>query len=190
MRIIAGKYRGRKISPPQGTDTTRPITDRLKQSLFDRLAAMHMLGGHVLDLFAGTGSLGLEALSRGADHCTFIEQKRPVRALLEQNLAALALSNQATVLPDNALKLGWINRLSHRDIRVAYCDPPYWLMGDPPNVVRVTRLIDAIASVMEPQGLMVLRTEHRIAPPAVSCWPDTAVSHIHGSMALHFYHSS
>ena len=166
---------------------TRPITDRLKQSLFDRLTAMQMLGGHVLDLFAGTGSLGLEALSRGADHCTFVEQNRFVRTVMKQNLAALELSDQATVLPGDALKLGWLDRLTAGTVRVAYCDPPYRLMHDPPSATQLVMLIEAVAPVMEREGVLVLRTEHDTAPPLVRHWPDTAVSHIYRSMALHLY---
>ena len=71
MRIIAGEFRGRKLLPPEG-DVTRPITDRVKQSLFDILAP-RIDGARVYDCFAGTGSMGLECLSRGAEHATFFE---------------------------------------------------------------------------------------------------------------------
>jgi 16S rRNA (guanine966-N2)-methyltransferase len=74
MRIIAGEFRGRKLLAPE-SDTTRPITDRAKQSLFDILSP-RIDGARVLDLFAGTGSMGLECLSRGASHATFFEADR------------------------------------------------------------------------------------------------------------------
>ena len=74
MRIIAGEFRGRKLIPPQG-DATRPITDRVKQSLFDILTP-RIDGARIYDLFAGTGSMGLECLSRGAAHSTFFEADR------------------------------------------------------------------------------------------------------------------
>src|SRR5438067_1897455 len=75
MRIIAGEFRGRSLLPPQGQQTTRPITDRAKQSLFDVLTPQ-LDGALVYDCFAGTGSLGLEALSRGATFATFFEADR------------------------------------------------------------------------------------------------------------------
>ena len=72
MRIIAGTHRGRTLLGPEGDDVTRPITDRVKENLFNRLHSLGVIGyGRVLDVFAGTGSMGLEALSRGATHCTF-----------------------------------------------------------------------------------------------------------------------
>ncbi|MHC4996742.1 MAG: RsmD family RNA methyltransferase, partial [Planctomycetota bacterium] len=77
MRIIAGDHRGRRLLGPEGKNTTRPITDRVKVSLFDRLAAAGRIeGAVVLDLFSGTGSMGLECLSRGARHVTFVDRDR------------------------------------------------------------------------------------------------------------------
>ena len=77
MRIIGGIHRSRHLHPPRDIHTTRPITDRVKVALFDRLWDAGLLeGGSVLDIFSGTGSLGLEALSRGMDHCIFIERDK------------------------------------------------------------------------------------------------------------------
>ncbi len=191
MRIIAGQFRGRKIHPPRGFDTTRPITDRVKQSLFDRLTAMQMLGGHVLDIFSGTGSLGLESLSRGADHCTFVEQNRSARTLLEQNLAALELAANATVLAADALATNWLDRLraAPGPARIAFCDPPYRLMTDARGAARVARLMEALVPRIEADGLLVLRTDHQTAAPRVEGW-QVLQTDVHGSMALHFYQTS
>src|SRR5439155_5773768 len=87
MRIIAGEFRGRLLLPPQGQQTTRPITDRAKQSLFDVLTPQ-LDGALVYDCFAGTGSLGLEALSRGAKLATFFEADRCAVARLHPNSAS------------------------------------------------------------------------------------------------------
>src|SRR5687768_6336297 len=84
MRIIAGEFRGRRLLPPEGTDVTLPITDRVKQSLFDILAP-RIEGARVYDLFAGTGSMGLECLSRGAAHATFFEADRSAVQRLQKN---------------------------------------------------------------------------------------------------------
>lgn len=123
MRIIAGTARGRKILAPAGQGT-RPITDRAKEAIFNMLVS---LGGVddavVIDLFAGSGSFGLECLSRGARRVTFVESDRHARQTLESNLATLGFSDRATVLPTPVERA--VHTLGHADI--AFCDPPYRL---------------------------------------------------------------
>src|SRR5687767_15734087 len=102
MRIIAGEFRGRKLLPPAG-DVTRPITDRVKQSLFDILTP-DLPDARVYDCFAGTGSMGLESLSRGAAHATFFEADRSAAALLRKNIAALQVENRSTVIDRDLFK--------------------------------------------------------------------------------------
>jgi 16S rRNA (guanine966-N2)-methyltransferase len=187
MRIIAGQFRGRRIRAPVGRDTTRPMTDRVRQSLFDRLTVMQMLGGHVLDLFAGSGSLGLESLSRGADHCTFVERDAAARRVVEQNLQSLDLVEQATVLAIDALRPGWVDHLNREPVRLVFCDPPYHTTADAQGAMRVASLIQALAPVMEADGLLVLRTEVRVEPPAAVPGWHGPESHAYSSTALHFY---
>lgn len=190
MRIIAGTHRSRLILPPKDDRTTRPITDRVKQSLFDRLASMGMLGeGNVLDIFSGTGSMGLEALSRGADHCTFLERDREARELLEKNLDVLQFARQATVLSADALSLGWIGVLGRKPVRLAFCDPPYAMTLDETlsqRVVEVIAALGAAAGVMEPGGVLVLRTDDHAKAHEAAGWTGP-ISHGYGSMVLHFY---
>lgn len=123
MRIIAGTARGRKILAPAGQGT-RPITDRAKEGIFNMLVS---LGGVddavVIDLFAGSGSFGLECLSRGARRVTFVESDRHARQTLEANLATLGFADRATVLPTPVERA--VHTLGHADI--AFCDPPYRL---------------------------------------------------------------
>ena len=102
MRIIAGEHRGRKLLPPEG-DVTRPITDRVKQSLFDILAP-RIEGARVYDCFAGTGSMGLECLSRGASHATFFEADRSALARLAKNIDAMRVGESATVVKGDLFK--------------------------------------------------------------------------------------
>ncbi len=120
MRIIAGQWRGRKLQAPKG-DATRPTTDRVRESLFNMLASR--LGSfdqlQVLDLFAGTGALGLEALSRGAAHCTFVEQDRHAIASLKANLDALGANG--TIKAQSVLSLGPVAT----PVDLALIDPPY-----------------------------------------------------------------
>src|SRR5438477_10186799 len=102
MRIIAGKFRGRKILPPEG-EATRPITDRVKQSLFDILTP-RIEGSRVYDCFAGTGSMGLESLSRGAASSVFFERDREALKLLRENIDELGVTQRATVIAADIFK--------------------------------------------------------------------------------------
>ena len=98
LRVIAGELRGRKLLPPKDRDITRPITDRVKQSVFDFLASRAMFDQtHVLDLFSGTGSLGIEAISRGARVTTFVDQDRGAIEQLEKNIDALGIRDHSRV---------------------------------------------------------------------------------------------
>ncbi|MBI1337778.1 MAG: 16S rRNA (guanine(966)-N(2))-methyltransferase RsmD [Phycisphaera sp.] len=186
MRIIAGTHRSRTILAPPDARTTRPITDRVKQSLFDLLTARELMGGHVLDLFAGTGSLGLEALSRGADRCTFVERDRSIRELLEKNLDTLGFTAQAAVLKVDSLAANWGVLVPPASVRVVFCDPPFVMTSDPDKLPRVTALIEKLADRLEPGGACVLRTETHIEPPSPVGYAH-AEHHPYGSMALHLY---
>lgn len=120
MRIIAGEWRGRKIVAPKG-DTTRPTADRTRERLFSMLTSR--LGDfadlQVLDLFSGSGALGLEALSRGAAHCTFVEQDRDALKALEKNIETL--SANADIRIGSVLALG----VARKPYDVILMDPPY-----------------------------------------------------------------
>jgi hypothetical protein len=102
MRIIAGEFRGRKLLPPPG-DATRPVTDRVKQSLFDILTPL-LDGARVYDCFSGTGSMGLECLSRGAAHATFFDADRGALAALKTNISTLHVEPRSTVIAGDLFK--------------------------------------------------------------------------------------
>ena len=125
MRIVAGAWRGRALIAPPG-EATRPTADRVRQALFDMLAHAPWMApttlqdAVVLDLFAGTGALGLEALSRGAARVVFVEQARPALAALRANISACRAEDRCKVLALDALKLPARERV---DILVL--DPPY-----------------------------------------------------------------
>ncbi|NQV97219.1 MAG: 16S rRNA (guanine(966)-N(2))-methyltransferase RsmD [Acidimicrobiaceae bacterium] len=121
MRIVAGELRGRKISAPEG-NTTRPTTDMAREAIFNALVSMNaVVGARILDLFAGSGALGIEALSRGALHCTFIERDRDALASLQENLKKLSLTDRTTVVRGDALILA--GKVANIDLVLA--DPPY-----------------------------------------------------------------
>jgi 16S rRNA (guanine966-N2)-methyltransferase len=129
MRIVGGKNRGRILNSPEGL-TTRPTSDRARQAVFNILMHAGWLGGdaledaHVIDLFAGTGALGLEALSRGGADCVFVERDRHALTALRQNIAALKAESNSTVIAADALALP--KRAADINLRtLAFLDPPY-----------------------------------------------------------------
>jgi 16S rRNA (guanine966-N2)-methyltransferase len=125
MRIIAGKYRGRKLKSPPSLQT-RPTSDRLRETLFNILAP-RIEGARFLDLCAGTGAVGIEALSRGAVHITFVDQSRKMCALIEANLEALKIDEgEVEVVTAEAGKfLGRHAKKRARPFDLIFFDPPY-----------------------------------------------------------------
>ena len=121
MRVIAGTARGRPLQAPRGRGT-RPTSDRVREAMFSSLAA-DVPGARVLDLFAGTGALGIEALSRGADSATFVEREPAVVATLKANLASTGLEDRAEVVRSEAAT--FVGRAAGRRFDVVLCDPPY-----------------------------------------------------------------
>lgn len=154
MRIIAGAWRGRTLAAPPG-EATRPTADRVRQALFDRL--MHapwagraaVEGVRVLDIFAGTGALGLEALSRGAAHATFIESGRTALGVLRANVAACRAEAQCTVLPADACRPP-----AGQACGLLFLDPPYGqdLVGPALVALRAARWIAPDALIVAEIG--------------------------------------
>ena len=122
MRIIAGSLGGRRIAAPRGADT-RPTSDRVREALFSMLEHEGVLrDAWVLDLFAGTGALGLEALSRGAAHATLVDDGARAHALLRQNITKARVQDKASLLRRDATRLG---RHAGPTFDVVFLDPPY-----------------------------------------------------------------
>jgi len=158
MRVIAGAWRGRRLIAPAGGQT-RPTADRVRQALFDMLlhapwggrAAIE--GARVLDAFAGTGALGLEALSRGAAHATFIENDRTALAALRANIAACGAADRARVIAGDALA----PPRAQAGCGLVFLDPPY---ERGPGCVSVTATLAALrdAGWIAPPALIVAET--------------------------------
>jgi 16S rRNA (guanine966-N2)-methyltransferase len=128
VRVIAGRYRGRRLTTVRDL-SVRPAADRVKQTIFDMLATRVPLdGARVLDLFAGSGSLGIEALSRGASHTVFVEAQRAAADSIRANLAALGCAADATVVVTDALRY---IRTESASFDVIFADPPYAWAGTP-----------------------------------------------------------
>jgi 16S rRNA (guanine966-N2)-methyltransferase len=127
MRVIAGKYRGRPLRSLPGTDI-RPTSDRLRETLFNVLTAGNpqALKGTVwLDLFAGTGAVGIEALSRGAKQVYFVETSAPAAKLIEQNAQSLGITAGFKILRDDLSGVLWRLQREHVVADVVFLDPPY-----------------------------------------------------------------
>jgi 16S rRNA (guanine966-N2)-methyltransferase len=125
MRVVSGRLRGRAIAAPK-SKTIRPTADRLRESLFNILAHAFddpVTGARVLDLFAGTGALGIEALSRGAGFALFVDDGAEARALLRENVAALGLGGTSKIFRRDATKLGEAHPVA--PFSLAFLDPPY-----------------------------------------------------------------
>ena len=126
MRIIAGRYRGTHLATPK-TQAVRPTSDRVRESVFNILthgpAALAFEDMRVLDLFAGTGALGLEALSRGASFCVFVEQNVDARGLIRQNCERLGVLGVTKIFRRDATQLGSAGRMGQFDL--VFADPPY-----------------------------------------------------------------
>ena len=124
MRIIAGSAKGRSLVAPDG-QTTRPTSGRVREAVFNSLFSLGGVDGlTVVDLFAGTGAYGLEALSRGASHATFVERDRLALDALRDNIDALGFEAEATVVAGDAQRWGG-GRSAADPFDLAFCDPPY-----------------------------------------------------------------
>jgi 16S rRNA (guanine966-N2)-methyltransferase len=126
MRIVAGKFRGRALAAPTH-EGLRPTSDRVRESVFNILAhgvpGFSLAGARVIDLFAGTGALGLEAISRGAAYCLFVEESADARALIRRNVEAFGLMGETRIFRRDATDLGPAGRTD--SYALAFLDPPY-----------------------------------------------------------------
>ncbi|HZA00082.1 MAG TPA: 16S rRNA (guanine(966)-N(2))-methyltransferase RsmD [Acidimicrobiales bacterium] len=123
MRVVGGSARGRPLVAPPG-EWTRPTSDRVREAMFNALWSRGAVGGQrVLDLFAGSGALGIEALSRGAVHATFVDAGRPARHALRRNLEACGFTDRAEIVGLAAER--YLARLKDEHFDLAFCDPPY-----------------------------------------------------------------
>jgi 16S rRNA (guanine966-N2)-methyltransferase len=154
MRVVAGSARGRTLVAPAGA-RTRPTTDRVREAVFNALWSRGALdGARAVDLFAGSGALGIEALSRGAAHATFVETDREALRAIRRNLEVCGLADRAAVVAVPVER--WLAGLAAGDtpFDLAFCDPPYAFDGWP-------ALLGAL-----PAALVVAEAAEPVAPPA------------------------
>ena len=154
MRIIAGQFKGRRLKAP-AWEGLRPTSDKLRETLFNIVAA-RVPGARVLDGFAGTGALGLEALSRGAAHVTFVERDRRAAALIEENAAACGVKADYTI-DRGELVQALRRRGAEPPFELILLDPPY-------DITNVSDVLDAAARLLAADGLLVLERATRRDP--------------------------
>ena len=165
MRILAGCYKGHRLLSPPPRAATRPITGRAKKSLFDTLAP-RLADAIVLDLYCGTGTMGLEALSRGAKACWFADRDARVLARLKRNIEALGAAERCTVWRgDVAVRLArWLEGIDV-PVDVAFVDPPYALARRWKWPTAETKIFAPLAESLADDGLVVLRTPAGLTLP-------------------------
>jgi 16S rRNA (guanine966-N2)-methyltransferase len=155
MRVVAGELGGRRLVAPDGT-STRPTTDRVREAIFNSLGSAGLLDGAlVADLFAGSGAIGIEALSRGAERCVFVERDRAALRALDDNLDALDLRTRSKVLAADALSVA-----ATLDADIVFADPPYDFDAWPELLGRIRAdlvIAESGAPVAAPTGWSVRR---------------------------------
>jgi 16S rRNA (guanine966-N2)-methyltransferase len=166
MRVITGLYKGRRLRTVKDF-SVRPATDRVKQTIFNMLMnRIEFEGGTVLDLFAGSGSLGIEAISRGAASATFVEQNIEAAGLIEQNVAALGCEDRTRVLTMDAMD--YVRR-ADGTFDLVFADPPYAYgrIGELPSAIFSRNLVhsDGYLIIEHPSTLRFESTEMYSAGP-------------------------
>lgn len=156
MRVIAGTAKGRRLYCPKGSGI-RPARDRVKESLFSILGEF-VVGCNVLDLFAGTGAIGIEALSRGARSCLFVENDATAAAYIRKNLAVAGLESRGEILRANAFRS--LPHLVRKGVcfDLAFVDPPYKIVEEDEDRKRLLQLLEGLAGrgIMKPPGIVVI----------------------------------
>jgi len=181
MRITGGRLRGRRLASFKGLEI-RPTSDRVREAIFD-LLGHHLAGEKVLDLFAGTGSLGIEALSRGAARALFIDRSPKARELIVKNLQLCGLESQAAVLLKDLSKgFPRKHRLLEEKMDLVFVDPPY-RMG---MLLPVLEELCSLGILGSPATLVAQSEQKEVLPPRVSSL-EMVKSRIYGETRITLY---
>lgn len=163
MRIVAGTARGRTLKTPRGSDVTRPTADRVRETVFNVLGQT-CEGLRVLDLFAGTGALGLEAVSRGAVKAVLVDQGREAVGLCRENVAALGFGDRVEVLALPVTKALTQLAQAGAQFELVFSDPPYALRAG-------LDVLTALGPLVVPYGVAVIEHERaEVLPEALDLW--------------------
>lgn len=199
LRVIAGEFKNRWINTPEGEDKTRPLPEKVRGAVLNMLRG-HIEGQAFFDAFAGTGSFGIEALSRGAKSVVFIEKDREISLLLKGNLDTLGIADRAEVFLGDVLGAGALSRCP-RPVHVVFFDPPYPMVEDPATRARVFEQFAQCVECLDDEGYAIIRTPwpfvdrvetgpEQFVKNEVSLEIPGAVgpeTHAYGSTAVHWY---
>ena len=155
MRVIAGEARGRRLEALPGTDVTRPTLDQVKEAMFS-IVQFDLPGARVLDLFAGSGQLGIEALSRGASRCVFLDQNRDAAAVVMRNCKACGVFDRSRVSVGDAAR--WLSAC-HEQFDLVLLDPPF-------RQGTLEEILPAVDKVVAPGGIVLCESEEKLVLPA------------------------
>jgi 16S rRNA (guanine(966)-N(2))-methyltransferase RsmD len=179
LQLIAGRFRRRKLRSPKDESVTRPIPARVRESIFNMLAG-HVENETLFDAFAGAGTFGLEAISRGARHVVTVERDRTIAKLLRQNIAELGVPTgepPPAIDPDDDDQLGAVTVVQAdalgpaalaacpSPVHVVFFDPPYPLMWDAASRRRVLRQFASVAERLDDTGFAIIRTPWPLRAP-------------------------
>jgi 16S rRNA (guanine(966)-N(2))-methyltransferase RsmD len=180
LKILAGEYRSRRLAAPPDGDVTRPYLARVRESVFSLLRGWFE-DASVLDLFAGVGTVGLEAISRGARRVVMVEQNRMIFDLLTKNIETLGCGDRAVAVPGDALGSAGLMR-AEPPVDLVFIDPPYAMMKDEATRGRVLAQAARCRSLMGDSGFLVLRSP--IGPAAA----DVAIEGFDGPETHRYGH--
>lgn len=182
MRVIAGKAKGRALLAPKGLNT-RPIPAMVKEALFN-IWQDQIPGAYFLDLFAGSGSMGIEALSRGAKQAVFVEKDRKTADIIRKNLAVCQLTEGGEVYQDDVFRrIKWLQEKGHR-FDIVYLDPPFTV--DEIFLPVMEALADK--ALLTEAGIIAIRTRKEKEMPAAIGSLEKYRSKTYGISTVHFYH--
>jgi len=178
MRVIAGSLKGRRLKPPDW-EGLRPTSDKLRETLFNILAPV-IAGARVVDAYAGTGAVGIEAISRGAREVTFVEHDRRAQALIAANLAGCGVTTGYTVMKTEARRA--FESLEKRAFDIILLDPPYSASAED-----ILGVLAAAGDALAADGVAVLERARRHPGPAMAGRLGRTRDVISGQSALTFY---
>lgn len=181
LRVISGTAKGRKLACPEGK-TTRPPTDMLKGAVFNILAD-RVAGARVLDVFAGCGAFGIEALSRGAASCLFVDRDRAALRALQENLAHVGFAGRAEVRCRDAGRLAPLVGDDRFDL--VFLDPPFALSWAPEPAAALSGIVRECLGFLAPGGTLLLRLPKRREPSPDL--PAPADRRLYGDSEVLFY---
>jgi 16S rRNA (guanine966-N2)-methyltransferase len=183
MRVIAGSHRGRRLSGPQGT-TLRPTSDKVREALFSILGTQ-VSGGRFLDLYAGTGAVGIEALSRGAIAATFVESDPKAVQLLEKNLRTCQMLDRAQVRMEQAAAFLERKNRWGGPFDVLFADPPYSALDELDILFHIWR-----PGLLSEHAAVIIEQDSRTELPASINHATLVRRYVYGDTALHLYDMS